>query len=66
MSHSHPCSHCKTPIDCDGRLERNYDGWPEVICVVYHMDGAPMVCDDCLREDDLRHDADMEKDGPEP
>ncbi len=40
-------------MDCDGELERNYDGWPEVICVIYHKDGQD-VCEECAgaNEDD--------------
>jgi hypothetical protein len=63
-THTHPCSHCKTPIDCDGELVQNYDGWPEVICAIYHVDGVEMVCEACLRDEDLRHDADLEQNEP--
>lgn len=64
--HSHPCSHCQTPVDCNGGEEQNYDGWPDVICVTYHIDNhADVLCDDCLRDEDLRHDADMEQNEPE-
>lgn len=63
-THTHPCSHCKTPVECDGELVQNYDGWPEVVCVIYHVDGVEMACDDCLRDEDLRHDADLEQNEP--
>ena len=35
--HSHPCADCHTPTDCHGDLERNYDGFPDVICTSYHL-----------------------------
>ncbi len=36
-THTHPCRDCKTPTPCDGDLERNIDGLPEIICVEYHV-----------------------------
>jgi len=66
-THTHPCSHCKTPVECDGEPVQNYDGWPETICTAYHMDGGGIdtrYCEDCLRDDDLRHDADLEQNEP--
>jgi len=51
-------------VECDGELVQNYDGWPEVVCVIYHVDGVEMACDDCLRDEDLRHDADLEQNEP--
>ena len=49
-AHTHPCAHCRTPVDCPGDLERNYDGWPEVICTFIHRaDGTTvsLLCQDC-------------------
>jgi hypothetical protein len=47
--HSHPCPYCGYRTECDDKhLERNYDGWPEVICTL--VDGGmskPVVCDEC-------------------
>lgn len=38
-AHEHPCQACGKPFSCSGTYERNYDGWPEVICVLFHKDG---------------------------
>lgn len=46
MAHTHSCPDCGTPVDCGGELERNDDGWPEVICEVAHVFGVRR-CDDC-------------------
>jgi hypothetical protein len=45
--HEHPCDVCRLPFDCDGELERNYDGWPEVICVSFH-ERHSRTCGNCL------------------
>lgn len=49
--HTHPCSDCGTPIDCDGSREENHDGWPAVICRSFHLsDGttnSDAVCEGC-------------------
>ena len=48
--HGHPCKTCKGNVECPGEWERNYDGFPEVICSFYHRIGgdvAEMECDDC-------------------
>ncbi len=48
--HTHPCSRCQVPVTCSGQLERNHDGWPEVICGLYHLPGgtvAKILCDSC-------------------
>lgn len=53
-THTHPCEHCKTPVECDGERERNHDGWPEVICTSYHLPGgriADVRCESCEDED---------------
>jgi hypothetical protein len=58
--HSHPCSFCRTPVECPGTLERNVDGWPEVICGLYHLPGgsiADLLCDSC-EASELKHSAD--------
>jgi hypothetical protein len=46
--HHHPCTTCRAPVECAGDLERNYDGWPEVICRAYHQSNgtiADIFCD---------------------
>jgi len=60
--HTHPCANCATPVECDGELVKNYNGWPEVVCTAYHEEHRAGICESCLREDDLRHDADAERD----
>jgi hypothetical protein len=34
--HHHECFHCGEQFSCSGELERNEDGWPEVICYEFH------------------------------
>jgi hypothetical protein len=49
-THSHPCTRCGTPVECTGERERNYDGFPPGVCVMYHLDGgvlAEILCDPC-------------------
>lgn len=48
MSHTHTCQHCQAPVECDGALEPNYDGWPEQVCTVYHVQGRHVLCDPCI------------------
>ena len=48
--HSHPCSTCPGFVPCDGEWERNHDGFPEVICGLYHLPNgatAELICEDC-------------------
>ncbi len=48
--HTHKCKHCGTPVECDGELSRNYDGFPDVICANYHRASGrtdPPICEDC-------------------
>lgn len=52
-THTHPCSHCKTPVECYGNLEENDDGFPTVICRGYHQSGgtlARILCEDCATD----------------
>jgi hypothetical protein len=52
--HTHPCSDCKTPVECAGEWEPNHDGFPEVICPHYHLPSgrlATMRCEACEAED---------------
>lgn len=49
--HTHPCKHCQTPVECEGDLTANYDGWPTVICSARHRPGGvteESLCDRCL------------------
>ena len=56
--HKEQCIRCRKDYDCDGNLERNHDGWPEVICDLYHRYNM-QECPDCLVEMEQQHDADM-------
>lgn len=38
--HHHPCQTCGAKTECGGTWEENYDGWPEVICREFHLDGV--------------------------
>lgn len=44
--HAHVCRTCRQDYPCDGPLERNHDGWPEVVCLIYHVDGHD-ECGEC-------------------
>lgn len=46
MIHTHCCTLCHTRYDCDGDLEHNYDGFPEVVCTAYHY-AAETECIEC-------------------
>lgn len=47
--HTHYCLNksegCTSTFLCDGPLERNHDGWPEVICMAQPED--TFECDEC-------------------
>lgn len=45
--HTHRCEACSTPVPCDGDWELNHDGWPEVICRIYHTGRSPWLCPRC-------------------
>jgi hypothetical protein len=47
--HKHTCEHCQQDVPCSGTYERNWDGWPEVICTAFDslLPGEPSVCQDC-------------------
>lgn len=48
--HTHPCARCHAPAICEGEQERNHDGFPDVICVNYHLETgvvARLLCDAC-------------------
>jgi len=47
--HTHPCAHCAAPVQCDGTLEPNHDGLPEVICTTYHRPGGGLATFRCQR-----------------
>ena len=46
--HHHPCAFCQVKTECGGTFEQNYDGWPEVVCVEYHVENrGDFLCEDC-------------------
>jgi len=52
--HSHSCEFadkgCTNKVPCNGELLRNFDGWPEVICLIYDRQGdaiGDMACEEC-------------------
>ncbi len=58
--HTHSCTvaDCRNTVACDGILERNYDGFPDVICSDYHLSCgtvAEMFCDEHLHLADEAH-----------
>ena len=61
ITHTHPCFLCHAPVECDGEYERNYDGWPDAICLAYHRPSGPdpdWLCDNC----EAAHQADADQD----
>lgn len=46
-AHAHPCRDCKTPVECHGEFIRNFDGFPETVCHIYHVCGTPLLCESC-------------------
>lgn len=50
-AHSHPCQSCGAPVDCEGTREANYDGFPAVICLVFHLQNGTLnpafICENC-------------------
>lgn len=63
-SHTHPCADCRTPVDCPGSWEGNHDGFPEVICDVFHRRHWTPLCEDCDadRQQAIRDEARVEND----
>jgi hypothetical protein len=46
--HTHACDTCGAAVPCGGDRERNHDGWPSVICVVFHDHARePWLCEPC-------------------
>lgn len=49
--HHHPCQDCGKKTECGGVYEENYDGFPEVICREFHLDGGivnrDFICHEC-------------------
>lgn len=49
--HHHPCQRCGAPVECVGKWEENYDGFPEAICADFHLpnggENPHCLCDDC-------------------
>lgn len=48
-THTHYCANrefgCQSSYSCDAELERNYDGFPKVICSINPMEEGR--CEDC-------------------
>ena len=72
--HHHPCQDCGQETPCDGPLEKNYDGWPDVICLIFDQPGGTnsnFICEDCQINRDREHAAQLKEEyerslGPEP
>lgn len=56
--HQHRCVTCGTNVECDGELERNHDGWPDVICREFReaCDGRRPAfrCETCAEQNRLQ------------
>lgn len=45
--HPHKCVHCRQLFQCAAPQQANYDGWPDVVCESYHIEGNDW-CENCL------------------
>lgn len=46
-AHTHPCSHCQTPVECPGTFELNFDGFPAVVCELFETNPNDHLCETC-------------------
>lgn len=46
-AHLHRCQTCAASYECYGTLKQNYDGFPDVICSLFHEHDV-CECDACL------------------
>lgn len=50
-THTHACQSCQADTECAGGLELNPDGFPDVICREFHLDGGTIngdfLCETC-------------------
>lgn len=59
--HSHPCQRCGVKTECGGTYEPNEDGFPEVICREFHLDGGinpDFRCETCAELVDCEGNSD--------
>lgn len=58
--HCHPCERCGLETVCDGDLERNFDGWPLVVCRQFHVDvrSVEFLCETCVEQEAAEATAD--------
>jgi hypothetical protein len=45
--HVHPCSHCKTPVDCRGEQITSTDARCGLECLTYHRHHGLWLCRSC-------------------
>jgi hypothetical protein len=54
--HTHPCRNkrlgCAQTVPCDGPMERNHDGFPEVVCAWLESWSEGPQCEACESGDD--------------
>lgn len=66
--HHHHCHGCGVKMPCDGDLEFNYDGAPEVVCGLYHLPGGNIAdwrCEECRAKPPEPEIEDETEDEPE-
>lgn len=57
IKHFHHCQDCNAKTPCNGRLEDNFDGSPEIVCDDFHLPNGlvnrDFICESCQwkRED---------------
>lgn len=53
--HHHLCQNCGVTVDCAGARVENHDGFPAVICPLFHLPtgeiNADFLCDWCATDD---------------
>ncbi len=47
MQHPHKCRRCGNLFQCAAPQRENYDGWPDVVCESYHVEGYDW-CEECI------------------
>lgn len=45
-NHTHTCRTCPNTFTCNGDPVNNHDGFPEVVCSIYHVSGLDQ-CETC-------------------
>ena len=59
FTHGHECEQCGEHYLCSAELERNYDGWPDPVCITRkEADRMWRLCMDCAEVEPSSYEAD--------